>query len=295
MVYIGRTVSMDNRVAQHKTEQPFIDFCKSKKIKYEDFMIEYIVLANATEEDVVEKILINKIKPLINVKDKHDSISDVITININCDWIKYEYPDNKSNDLKGRHILCRLDETNLKNEIKEMINKYLAILTLETMIELYPEASELYIEDGNKILHHAVMGILDNTFYFIGKNGRLNAAFRSFFPDSDVEIDGKKTKITLGRTVLSIKDYIPAMKYSYNTYRSHIQETIGYSDEYNGVKRLENWFEKNQEENWFPLFKTDYTDEDARAWNNRRVRCLACEGNDKTERACLGEDDADCR
>ena len=63
IIYVGKTdASLKSRVDAHEREEKFLPY----KGKWE---IEYIVLANFVETDVVEKFLINKWKPVLNEKD----------------------------------------------------------------------------------------------------------------------------------------------------------------------------------------------------------------------------------
>ena len=92
VVYVGRTINMDNRVSQHRTDSHFNAYLKENNLGYDDLQIEYISLENSTEEDITEKFLINKYKPILNTKDKHESLSLLFDIPFNAEWQHYVKP-----------------------------------------------------------------------------------------------------------------------------------------------------------------------------------------------------------
>lgn len=69
-LYVGKTVNLKNRIYQH-------DFCSSDNIDrskselLQDSTVLYIELANATQMNYIEKILIDKYKPELNIADNH--------------------------------------------------------------------------------------------------------------------------------------------------------------------------------------------------------------------------------
>lgn len=81
VVYIGKTnCSLKARVNAHKREEEFSPY---------DCDIDYVKLSNEVETDSVEKFLINKYKPCINLKDKVPFLTVEIDIG-GLNWEPYE-------------------------------------------------------------------------------------------------------------------------------------------------------------------------------------------------------------
>lgn len=82
ILYVGKTnCSLRARILAHRYEERFQ--------KAPDFHVEYVKLSNEVETDCVEKFLINKWKPPLNIKDKVLGQTPFISLE-NLKWIPYE-------------------------------------------------------------------------------------------------------------------------------------------------------------------------------------------------------------
>lgn len=83
VIYIGKTdASLKARIDAHEREPKFAPYMGLWKI-------DFIRLANRVETDVVERFLINKLKPAINEKDLEEGLSGSFDISL-PEWIPYE-------------------------------------------------------------------------------------------------------------------------------------------------------------------------------------------------------------
>lgn len=70
IIYIGKNdTDLVSRILQHRKEQKFKAYLDSK--------IYYGILKNSSESDMMERLLINKYKPILNVSCKKDGLSIV--------------------------------------------------------------------------------------------------------------------------------------------------------------------------------------------------------------------------
>lgn len=99
VIYVGKTNSLETRIAQHKTNKmPFWN-------KW--YKIEYVEFENENDQLLYEILMINKFNPIYNSKDKYNS-----TLSIN---------DVKEHDWKIFDEIRLLSE----KEISELYNDYL--------------------------------------------------------------------------------------------------------------------------------------------------------------------------
>lgn len=81
VMYVGKTnSSLRARITAHKYEKQF-----QENGPYD---VEYIELSNKVETDCIEKFLINKWKPLLNEKDKVNSLTEGLSLE-SLSWIPY--------------------------------------------------------------------------------------------------------------------------------------------------------------------------------------------------------------
>lgn len=82
IIYIGKTdSSLEARIYGHSKEDKFKPYLT-------DCEIYYIALRNSVETSVIEKILINKYRPILNIADKTDS--ELPVIYNDAGWLLYK-------------------------------------------------------------------------------------------------------------------------------------------------------------------------------------------------------------
>lgn len=82
VIYIGKTdASLKQRIDAHEKEEKFIPYLGLWKI-------DYMELANNVETDIIEKYLINQLKPILNEKDCTEGLTSM-DISLPA-WISYE-------------------------------------------------------------------------------------------------------------------------------------------------------------------------------------------------------------
>ncbi len=103
VVYVGKTDhSLSSRIRAHKKEEAFKGY---------DCFIDFIKLSNAVETDSIEKLLINYYKPVINIKDKVDGLTDIDIPLFN--WVPYEYYKDSAKDSSDTLTLQAISDTEL--------------------------------------------------------------------------------------------------------------------------------------------------------------------------------------
>ncbi len=89
IIYIGKSnANIRSRIDNHKREPKFQPYLKNAKIYVCD-------LPNSTETDILEKVLINHYKPILNGTDNKPGISNCISF-IEPDWKLYSADKQKS-------------------------------------------------------------------------------------------------------------------------------------------------------------------------------------------------------
>ncbi len=114
IIYIGKSNSnIDNRIAAHKSERKFKPYLQKAEV--------YVCnLPNSTETDILEKVLINHYKPILNGTDNFPGISNIITFK-EPNWIPYREQQSSPNKLKPLHKVS-------KQEAKEYLSKNIRFL-----------------------------------------------------------------------------------------------------------------------------------------------------------------------
>ena len=95
IVYIGKTVNPDSRFNQERLQEKFKP--------YLDADIYTTELKNRTEMDGLEKLLINKYQPRLNVVDRHEESGDIPIDDESLEWKNY------GNILKINKQRCELE------------------------------------------------------------------------------------------------------------------------------------------------------------------------------------------
>lgn len=114
IIYIGKTNNdLKSRVMDHVRGKGLDAKFNTYKGKYKIYVC---FLPNATETDILERALINKYKPVLNVTDNHKGISDLISVK-EPKWQKYD--EIFKNGLKKNKKKDR--KTTKKKDIKEDI------------------------------------------------------------------------------------------------------------------------------------------------------------------------------
>ena len=211
---------MDKRISSHKYEIKFNDFCKDNNIDYSDLLIEYLVLQNSTEENVVEKMLINKNKPILNTADNHESISTFINFYINADWIKYENSLFEINSRKKRkRKYCNENNTrNSSSHNSHMDDWYMFYYSMQWLLSLNPDDNRDEIKNIPEINGKPYLSYFYIT-YGHGKNKKFIGV--SFIKNTTIKKDGTKyTK--LDRPLCEIIKLAPLFAVSMNKIRENM-------------------------------------------------------------------------
>lgn len=138
IIYIGKTdASLKQRIDAHEGEPKFQPYLGR-------WRVEFIELANSVETDIVEKFLINSLKPPINEKD---CVSGVTNMCINLpEWRPYsEYEAKMQRNRKevNRAQVAKLCEV-LKGIVKTDSNKIILSNIFTTPIYFRGEIKELF-------------------------------------------------------------------------------------------------------------------------------------------------------
>lgn len=215
IIYIGRTIDMDRRIYSHKYEIKFKNFCKDNNIDYCDLLIEYLVLQNSTEENVVEKMLINKNKPILNTADNHESISTFIDFSINTDWIKYENNSIKTTPIKKKNYPRLYDSD---NKYQSLMDDWHMLFFSATWLLSYskPNSNKCEIRNIPEIKGKPYL-----SYFYIEYGNENNFIGISFVRKTEIKKDGQKyTK--LDRPICEIIKLTPLFALSMNQIRNKI-------------------------------------------------------------------------
>lgn len=158
IIYIGKTNnSLQQRIYAHANESKFQPYVKESKI----YIME---LANSTEVNALEMLLINKYQPLLNYADKHDKTTNIKFEELT--WNTYQsYLDNHCNDVIDRRYI-QTQITRCVSTMSKLNNQLLSLeKDLRTELEGKTFASDLILNpmfiktnDDNKIksLEHRI-------------------------------------------------------------------------------------------------------------------------------------------
>ena len=95
IVYVGKTVSPRDRIAQERRQEKFRE-CIRRGVKV------YVTrLKNRTEMDGLEKLLINKYQPRLNVQDTHETFSEIPLDDESMEWIPFDIFRNENGIIKN--------------------------------------------------------------------------------------------------------------------------------------------------------------------------------------------------
>lgn len=113
IIYIGKSnSSVDKRIAAHRHESKFHPYLQKSKIYVCD-------LTNPTETDILERVLINHYKPVLNGTDNFPGLSNMITFK-EPDWKPWK-PQEPASKKKPLHKVS-------KKEAEEYLAKNLKFL-----------------------------------------------------------------------------------------------------------------------------------------------------------------------
>lgn len=91
VIYIGKTDALlKQRIDAHQKEDKFAPYLGR-------WNIDYIELSNRVETDVVEKYLINLLKPVLNEKDHTQGLTMAVSMSL-PEWIPYSKYEEKNRD-----------------------------------------------------------------------------------------------------------------------------------------------------------------------------------------------------
>ena len=146
IIYIGKSkTSIKSRVQKHSKEDKFHPFLK--KVHIYVWFSEMESYQNRTSEiDLLERALIIKYKPVLNVQYKDTSLSESFTIN-DLFWITYD-----------EYLFQKEQKAKAKKQKKIMENK---IIYFESQIAFYENVLQAIHEDKEKIIlpEHCCMSI----------------------------------------------------------------------------------------------------------------------------------------
>ena len=259
IVYIGRTIDMDRRVKDHKSELHFQKFCKNNNIKYSDFNIEYITLSNSNEENIVERVLIDKYTPELNTTYINSPLNN-IQFNLNSEWKKYHPESKHKKENKKYKKSLEQQDVYIKSSIglkkfKTYISEYNALYTGIKWIESLDKDDERIIVDD--------MPIIDGLpcIYYLCFSYDSNLYCWSIMNEMSRIEDGKQL-LKLICPAYVLKNILPAFKYSLNQIAEKILEYKGYAENYKWQKDYEELFLNDNLKNTFKLFDIDFTYDD---------------------------------
>jgi len=238
IIYIGRTIDIHRRISEHKNEEKFQEFCIENDIEYKDLLVEYISLSNSTEESIVEKMLINHYKPLLNSSDNHKSISEYIHFSIDNKWEKYEY-----HPFTKQKVPLIITSITSENKFERMIcdwNNINELVKILNNIDLDDNRDEIMVSSINCLL-----------LYLRYKSSVTCKSFAKY------SIKKKNGNVKLDRKICEMVKFTPLFKLSMNQIRDNILRYTGYSNSFSGEKTYESLFLNNQLEKLFPEMKCE--------------------------------------
>ena len=111
IIYVGKTdASLKQRIDAHEVEPKFQPYLGR-------WRVEFIELANSVETDIVEKFLINSLKPLINEKD---CVSGITNMCINLpEW--HPYSEYEAKMQRNRKEVNRAQVAKLCEVLKDIV------------------------------------------------------------------------------------------------------------------------------------------------------------------------------
>lgn len=111
VVYIGKTVNPESRFYQEMREDKFAP--------YLDADIYIVEFPNASEMDAIEKLLINKYQPDLNVKEKHIEHSESLFDDGVLTWKKFYTPKHDADTSMCKFLRKKKLIDKLKDQIEE--------------------------------------------------------------------------------------------------------------------------------------------------------------------------------
>lgn len=116
IIYIGQTrSSLESRICGHRNEDRFEP--------YQDAEIYFFEVENNTELDILERLLINKYHPVLNVNNNSPE-SIEIELASEPDWIKYKHQELRAYSPgrpKGEECVTR--SLRIKSDINDLLVK----------------------------------------------------------------------------------------------------------------------------------------------------------------------------
>ena len=118
IIYIGKSnKSIDNRIFAHLAGKGIDEKFKKYKNKCEIYIA---LLPNSVETDIIERCLINKYKPELNIVDKQEGVSGYISIN-EPQWELWDIDKKKEERKKNKDPFIQLLYHLSKDDIGSML------------------------------------------------------------------------------------------------------------------------------------------------------------------------------
>lgn len=177
IIYIGKSnVSLDNRIFAHLAGKGIDEKFKKYKNKCE---IYTAILPNSVEADIVEKCLINKYKPELNVVDKQEGLSEYIKIK-ELKWEAWDIKKKKEQRKKSRdpfiNMIQALSADDIANmlfaiQCEEIVNNELKVLREKPIIEKKKSGSIQITEYGKRYIELLSKSKLCNLYKYLKISG----------------------------------------------------------------------------------------------------------------------------
>jgi predicted GIY-YIG superfamily endonuclease len=118
VIYVGKTDDIARRVKEHASgqglEEKFLPYLETSDIYYHE-------CSNEVEMNALERLLIHKYKPMLNVIDVQEG---AVTFNLELDWVLYREHLGASNEFDRERMLCQRNilsnETRIMNYLQEV-------------------------------------------------------------------------------------------------------------------------------------------------------------------------------
>lgn len=120
-LYIGQTTNLQKRIETHDSSANDNIDRKYQDILNESFIL-YFEVENKTQADYVEKYLIDKFNPTLNIKDKNDNKCS-FTLQDLPKWKRWTRPSECADFLRDLREYEKNHYTAKKNELEEQVLK----------------------------------------------------------------------------------------------------------------------------------------------------------------------------
>ena len=189
-LYVGKTIDLDGRIRSHDNSNNDNIDRKYAKLLLES-TVYFLTLNNSAQMNLVELYLIDKYKPYLNKKDKHNSKS---TLELKIPkWEKYiRSHEFQKSDLAKNAKKVKKEIEIIDNEIAELetvrSNKIAEISSFKKSIEQLTKIESDFHQfkiDASSILRKSFVNNSNKSFYHIDTD-EINLIFKEF-PESNLK------------------------------------------------------------------------------------------------------------